>query len=271
MNAPLTRLHPAPRRECALQGLYLAHGLHRCAHAQRPFVYSNFIASLDGRISEQDPQGRRRVPTALANPRDWALYLELLAQADVLLTSSRHLRAVAEGRQTELLTLPEPLMTWRREQGLSKRPAWAVISRNLNVPARRLRERHRSPLLVLTCDAAPAARRRELEAADIELECVNRGERVDAGAAIHALTLRGVRSCYAIAGPRLLHSLLDAAVLDRLYLTLRLRLLGGDHYDTLLRGPALEPPMRSRLRELYLDADQLFACLEPQPGRSPGT
>ena len=103
----------------------------------------------------------------------------------------------------------------------------------------------------------------ELEAASIEVEYVNAGSQVDAWAAMRVLARRQVRSLYTIAGPRLLHTLLGASVLDRLYLTHSLQLLGGTVFDTLVEGPAFESPRAVRLRELYLDADQLFACYEP--------
>lgn len=266
VTAPVTRLLPAPACELPLEGLYLSHALHRLSHPARPFVYSNFVASLDGRISETGPGGRKRVPAAIANPRDWRLYLELLAQADALLTSTRHLRAVAAGRQTELLALPEQypeLADWRKQNGLRPNPLWVVISRELTLPARRLRERHGEPVLVLTCKDASGERASELEAAGIEVEYVNAGAQVDAWAAMRVLARRQVRSLYTIAGPRLLHTLLGASVLDRLYLTHSLQLLGGTVFDTLVEGPAFESPRAVRLRELYLDADQLFACYEP--------
>lgn len=273
MSVPVTRVWPAPICERPLEGLYLGHALHRRATAGQPFVYSNFIASLDGRVSEPGSGGRKRVPAAIANPRDWRLYLELLAQADALLTSSRHLRAVAAGRQTELLALPEQypeLAEWRRRNGLAPNPLWVVISRELAIPARELRERHDEPLVVLTTHSAPADRARALEAAGIEVEPVSPGDGVEAPAALHALARRGIRSLYVIAGPRLLHTLLSASRLDRLYLTQSHRLLGGERFDTLVQGPALATPPSARLSELYLDAGQSFGCFDLSRGGTDG-
>ncbi len=53
----LLALYPEPERT-ALEGLYLSHDLRRCRRGGDPFVYSNFIASLDGRIAVADPAGR---------------------------------------------------------------------------------------------------------------------------------------------------------------------------------------------------------------------
>ena len=54
---------------------------------------------------------------------------------------------------------------------------------------------------------------------------------------IDQLAAEDYRSIYAIAGPWVFHTLLEAQVVDRLYLTLACRLLGGNEYDTLLEGP----------------------------------
>ncbi len=267
-GAHVLRLFPGPCEERALEGLYLRHALHRRGRPGRPFVYTNFVASLDGRISEPDRHGRRRVPAALANPRDWRLYMELLAQADVLLTGGRHLRAVAAGRHANLLRLAETqsadLIGWRRAEGLTAHPVCAALSAAADIPDAALREHHPGPLVVFTCEEADDARVQALERADIEVLRAGRGGRVDATLALDALAARGVRTVYSIAGPRLLHALLAAGRMDRLYLTLAHQLLGGARYDTLLHGAPLEPPARLQLGELHLDRaagrEQLFAC-----------
>jgi hypothetical protein len=96
----LLALYPEPERT-ALEGIYLSHDLRRCRRGVDPFVYSNFIASLDGRIAVADPQGGEpEIPSATANPRDWRLLLELAAPADALIVSGRYVRKVGRGRGT---------------------------------------------------------------------------------------------------------------------------------------------------------------------------
>lgn len=84
-------LYPAPGMSRPLHGLYLDQDLRQTAGADG-FVYTNFISSLDGRIAMPGPNDRPRVPPAIANAKDWRLFQELAAQADVLLTSGRYLR-----------------------------------------------------------------------------------------------------------------------------------------------------------------------------------
>jgi len=254
---PVVRLYPSGGAACPLQGLYLGHALRDRRAAGRPYVYTNFIASLDGRISEPVPGStRRRVPSAIANPRDWRLYMELLAQCDAVLTTARHLRALAAGRQRELLDLGqgeyEDLGRWRRERHLPAQPLTVVVSAALEIPTQVHRQLP-GGLLVLTTTAAPPDRLQALRDDGIEVLTCGGGERVDGTAAMERLHGRGIATVYSIAGPRVLHALLRAGLLDRLYLTLAQTLLAGDTFDTLTRGPALAPPPGFELYELYLD------------------
>lgn len=273
MSSPVTRLHPT-RDEVPLEGLYLAHDLRVRFGPRSHFVYTNFISSLDGHISEQDAaSGRRRVPAALANPRDWRLYMELLAQCDVVLTTARHARAIAAGRQRELLSLQDAdyadLAAWRQQRGLAPYPATAVLSNGLDFPTS-VSERLPGGLIVLTGAQADPARVRALREAGVTVRQAHAA--VDGEQVVAALAQLGYRFIYSIAGPAIMHTLLQAAVLDRIYLSLVPMLLAGEPFDTLTRGAPLTPPAGFRLHELYWDAEapaptgQLLLSLDRMTG-----
>ena len=267
MEPPVTCLYPR-NEELALQGLYLNHDLRMQARSDRAFVYTNFISSLDGHISEADPKsGRRRVPSALANRRDWRLYMELLTQCDVMLTTARHLRAVAAGRQRELQLLADPqfadLAEWRAQRGLPPYPMMAVLSDRLDFPQTVL-EHVPGGLLAVTSAAADAARVERLRAEGISVHQAP-GE-VRGHDVVDILAAKGLTSIYSVAGPGIMQTLLAARCLDRIYLSLAPLLLAGEPFDTLTRGPALDPPAGFQLHTLYLDHEapapggQLLLC-----------
>lgn len=254
MQAPVTRLYP-DRAELPLRGLYLTHDLRHQRHGATPYLYTNFISSLDGRISEFDSStGRRRVPAALANSRDWRLYMELLAQCDGVLTTARHLRAIAAGRQRELMSLQDAdyadLAAWRDEHGLAPYPVAVVLSTGLDFPAAAI-EHLPGGLLVLTDCNADAARIAPLRQAGIEVQ--QAASRLDGHGIVAALASRQLQYVYSIAGPGVMQTLLAANVLHRIYLSLAPVLLAGEPFDTLTRGPALDPPVGFQLHELYFD------------------
>jgi riboflavin biosynthesis pyrimidine reductase len=271
-SAPVLRLYPPPAEHLPLEGLYLAQEIRgQPAPPERPFIYTNFITSLDGRISLSDPAtGLHAVPAAIANPRDALLYTELAAHADVLLTTARHLRALAAGRYHEIIELHADarLAQWRRTHGLAPQPALAAVTAGLVIPLEALRARYAGPLLAITGPEAPRARVAALRAAGVDVEQITAPGTLDGAAVAHALAARGHRTVYSIAGPRITRALLAAGVLDRLYLTIVQAALAGMDFDALTLGDALSPPARFLLHELYFDAappshtGQLFASFD---------
>jgi riboflavin biosynthesis pyrimidine reductase len=271
MHDRLLQLYPPPSVERALAGLYLNHELHRASGPPGlPYIYTNFISSLDGRISLPDPITRLRdVPPAIANPRDWHLFLELAAQADVLLTTSRHLRAVAAGRHHGIFDLAcDPhLAPWRTSRGLPVEPVIAAVSENLVFDVKAIRACYAGSLLALTGANAPRQRMAELRSEGVEVVQLT-GMALDGAALAQALGARGYGRVYSMAGPRVTHALLEARVIERLYVTTVPIVLGGRDFDTLTLGDALDPPARFRLHSMYHDAaapagtGQLFASYE---------
>jgi riboflavin biosynthesis pyrimidine reductase len=268
MEAPVTRLYPAPSTVLPLRNLYLAHGLRERSPADRPYVYANFVASLDGRISLEDPAlGRRRPPQAITNPRDWRLYLELAAQADAVLTSGRRLRELAASGRDTIRCVAETaegdLAGWRRARGLPLHPLCLALSTSLRLPAVPLEPPHGEVAILAGSDARDDDARR-LQRAGVEVHRARR-PRVDGEDIVRFARDRSIRTLYAIGGPEVFHTLLAARLLDRLYLTIAHVALGGHEFDMLVRGDALCPPYGFRLNELYLDPgppEQLFLTYE---------
>ena len=138
MQTPVTRLYPAPGGQHPLEGLYLQHQLHK--QPDKPYVYSNFITSLDGRISlGNDDSTTHTVPAATVNPRDWRLYQELAGQADLLITSGRYFRQSLAGEAQDQLPVGNQaefadIREWRLTQGLPPQPDIAILSSSLDIP-----------------------------------------------------------------------------------------------------------------------------------------
>lgn len=272
---PVIRLHPAPHENLRLEGLYLEHQLHTCGNADRPFVYSNFITSLDGRIAlGESGRTTHTVPTAITNPRDWRLYQELAGQADLLITSGRFFRQSSIGEAQDILPVGgQPafadIRRWRIKQGLRAQPDIAIMSASLDIPLAALQPYRSRRLIVVTGAGADRDKARLLEDNGIEVMHAGPGLQVEGRQMIEQLGATGYRSLYAVAGPAVFGTLLHARVVNRLYLTFACKLLGGYVFDTLTRGEPLVPAQGMQLRSLYHDsfapagAGQLFAMFEP--------
>jgi len=255
------RLYPAPHTKKPLKELYLRLNLHRQAPDDDVLIYSNYIASVDGRISLRDAvSGQFSVPEAIANKRDWRLYQELAAQADVLVTSARYFRQLAAGQAQDLLPVGQSrdfadLLDWRRAQGLGVQPAVAIISNSLDIPVEALDMVHGRGIYVFTTDQADPAWEMALKRHGAHVIHAGGTEGVDGAVLRRQLAGLDFSSAYVIAGPQVHGMLIKARALDRLFLTTHCSLLAGDEFHTMLQGE-LEAPARLNLESLYLDVNQ---------------
>lgn len=259
-------LPPGPTRPLA--GLYLDQGLR---DRPGPLVYTNFIASLDGRIALGNDGGDSGVPRAITNGADLRLYRELIAQADAVVVPGRHLReGLNRGRRPWRLLREDrdgDLLAWRRARGLPAQPALVAVTTDLALPP--LPEEARGAVHVLAWGGLRGGDLRAAEEAGYRVRHWPDSPGIDAALLAGHLAGEGLPLLCSVAGPAVLRALLAAGRLDRLYLTVVTRLLGGADYATLLEGSALASPAGLRLGELYLDrssfadASQLFAVLDP--------
>jgi riboflavin biosynthesis pyrimidine reductase len=264
-------LVPQPTGDVPLVGLYLGHDLRRLAEeARRPVVVANFVTSLDGRIAvpRQDGTGLT-VPSNIANERDWRLFQELAVQSDIIISSGRYLRDYAAGRAQEILRVYDDprfadLRAWRASRGLPPQPALAIISSSLDFPIPAVLTEGDRRVVVFTTEDADPARVRELERQTSRVMVVGQRQ-VSGRRLIDAMAASGYRTIYSAAGPRVLHMLLADQVLDRLYLTVVGRLLGGAPFSSIVEGDLLATPVDMRLHSMVFDtvgAGQLFTCYE---------
>lgn len=268
------QLYPMPTQEVSLQGLYLRHDLRRVAgDLDRPFVYTNYVTSIDGRIAIPRPEGKgMMVPKDTSNDRDWRLFQELAVQADVIISSGRYLRDYAEGKAQEILRVYdeprfEDLGRWRAERGLSEYPDLAIVSGSLDFPIPPFLTQSGRKVIVITHGAADGDRMKRLEEEAGQIAVAGDTD-VSGQQAIAALDRLGYRTVYMATGPRVHHLLLADNVLDRLYTTVAHRLLGGQPFSSLVEGDLLRPAVGLRLNSLYFDPHALdglgqqFTCYE---------
>jgi len=274
----ITQLYPLPTQEMSLNGAYLAHDLRQYAgDSEGPYIYANFVASIDGRIAISRPGGSgMTVPKATANPRDWRLFQELAAQADIILSSGRYLRDWAEGRAQEILQVEDPrfadLRRWREDHGLPLQADIAIISASLDFPIPPVLTEGGRRVIVVTTHNPDPARVKEIESRGVKVVAAGE-EGVDGGQMSQALRQLGYRLVFSAAGPRILHLLITGGVLNRLYLTQANRMLGGTMFASILDGPLLDPPLDLKIYRVYYDSygldglGQMFVSYDHSTGQ----
>jgi len=263
MDEPVLRLYPLPSQEVPLKGLYLEDNLRQYAQAlERAFIYGNFISSLDGRIAIAHPtRPGMVVPDQITNPRDWRLFQELAVQADILITSGRYLRDYVDGRAQEILRVYDDpqladLKDWRTENDLKPLPDLAVISGSLDFPIPQVLVESDRSIYVYTTSQSDPERRAAVEAQMGKV--IVAGEKSVKGQhMVTSLSELGYRIVYSATGPKVLHLLLAAGMLDRLYLTHASRLLGGDPFSSIVEGQLLKPAVDLELISVHYDPHAL--------------
>lgn len=200
---------------CAEEGRELNAGFFLRLAEGRPLVTLKLATTMDGRIATRT--GESRWITGEVS-RAWAHALR--ASHDAIMVG---LGTVATD---------DPRLTCRLP-GLEQRsPIRVVVDSRLRLSrkSRLVTGARRTPTWVITGDGAPAARRKALEAAGVEVIAVAPGAegRPDPRAALSALGDRGLTRVLVEGGGRLAASLMAARLVDRIVWARAPSLIGGD-------------------------------------------
>jgi riboflavin biosynthesis pyrimidine reductase len=218
------------KRSLPLEGLYLKQDLLRISERlRRAFVYTNYVSDVDDIIAIKDENGDFQIPKAIKNPFDWLFFQELEAQADVIITSTSYLRRFsASSKATQnILSEFEPGSTfenfgnWRLLHGFKTRsPHIAIVARSLDFKIPDVQKLGNRKAVVFTTDSiAGSWQARTMKGDGIPVVgCGMKG--VKGKVMIEYLAAKmGYRTIEMTTGPAVLKILLDADVLDRIYVS----------------------------------------------------
>jgi riboflavin biosynthesis pyrimidine reductase len=260
MSEDILELYPATGEQHTLEGLYLSQNIRQQTGKDDVFIYSNFITSIDGRIGlPVAGKKTRQVPAATGNPRDWRLYQELAAQADLLITSARYFRQSDNSEAQDQLPVGpsgefDDLREWRLKHGLKQQPDIAILSASLDIPVNAVQTYQHRKVTIFTGQQADKGRLNTLlNNTHAEIVFCGTDRYVDGSQIRNQIKAQGYQFVYAIAGPSVHHTLAAGQALDRLYLTTAQKILGGKEFDTIVWGDIFELAPTLSLTSLYLD------------------
>lgn len=257
MPKKLLQLYPEPGQRSTVDGLYLAHRVHTLGTPEAPFVYANFLSSLDGRIALEDAsQSTTYIPKHLTTASDFRLFMELHAQSDCLITHGGYMRALNEGRLGNILQIRDKdLAEWRCNNGLKPHPAVVIASSSLDFPMHESLHDHDQAVYIATGRNADPDRIRYWRDLGYTILIAGEQRMVHGAPLIHQLSGLGYKSVYLIAGPQILDTVVREKQLSRFYLTTTHQLMGGKDFRTLLTGSTLGPEGNLTLEALYYEPD----------------
>ena len=200
------------------------------AHDQRPYTVTNFALTLDGRATIDGRSG------PIGSDTDTALLVGLRLTCDALMIGAGTMRVEGYG------PVADPAKRESREQrGLAPDPLMVIVG-SLDLPWEApLFTEGEGEVLLLTADEGEPPE----TATPVE---VSRHEgRVDLVAAMRALrTERGIRAVLSEGGPHLHAELIEAGLVDELFVTHAPKLIGGE-------GPGLVAGLPERERRLAVE------------------
>jgi riboflavin-specific deaminase-like protein len=214
--------------------------LAELAHEDRPYVITNFALTLDGRATLGGRSGR------IGSDTDTAMLVGLRTTVDAVMIGAGTMRAERYGRP-----VADPAKRDRRDaRGLAPDPLMVIVG-SLDLPwdAPLFIEGEGEVLIVTADEGEPA----EVAAS---VEVVRHTGRVDLVAAMADLRReRGVRALLCEGGPHLHGEMVEAGLLDELFVTHAPKLAGGE-------GPHLVGDLPERERPLELT----WLLHEPETG-----
>ena len=258
MNKEIVCLYPDFGVAEPLQGLYLRRESLAGGNSRRPFVYANFLSSLDGRIAWRDSlQQHYQLPEILKSDEDFRLFLELYAHADCIITHGGYMRALAAGRLGNVLQIPNASWTqdihaWRKERGLAPAPDIIIISSSLDFPWHDSLNESQQHVHIATGTNAEEDNKRRWERSGHRVHILGAETQVDAAPLMEFAEQQGYRSIYLVAGPQLLQELMLHAYVDRFFITICHQLLGGEDIKSLIPSHKLGEKGRMQLLRLYM-------------------
>lgn len=205
-------------------------GLADLAPDDRPHVVLNMVATFDGRAAI----GGRSGP--IGDEVDREIFRRLRTQVDAVLVGTGTLEVERYGPLVPDAGLREA----RRREGLEPTPLACIITHERPLPVDiPLFQDPEARIAVFTAASEPLVPTparvslTRMPTAELEPDAVLRRLRAE----------HGVRSVLCEGGPRLNAGLLDAGVVDELFLTMSAKLAGGS--EPTIVGPAvrLEPPL----------------------------
>jgi len=239
------------------------------APAARPYVYSNFVVSRDGRVSFNEPGHMSGVDVACFDAHDKWLMAMLRSRADAILMGDNTLRIEPDHVWTAEFLWPEDAEAFaevRRAEGRAAAPLQVFLSLegDVDVDAAAvfaLPDAH----VVLATTTRGAARARSLPATAARLDVLELGdESVDVRALLEALRADyGAATVLCEGGPRAYASLLATGCVDDEFLTLSPAVIGASpdrRRPSLVEGvafPAGAHPL-SRPLSLHRVGDMLY-------------
>lgn len=240
------------------------------APTRRPYTFTNFVISHDGRISFDEPLRAGSGEVSRHAPHDRWLMALLRTRADAIITGAATLRVSQRHRWTHWSPFPqaqELFTALRSAEGRTPLPMLVILSASGDLPADAPALHVPGQELLIATTTEGAARAQSLLGTRPMLHyAVASGSRVDLATLLTELrTHYGISSLLSEGGAHVYGELLAQNLIDEIFTTISPLIIGNRPHPatprpSLVEGIAFDPdtPPRLRLMSLRRHGDYLF-------------
>ena len=252
MNQMINRIYPLSKNTAGtVNNVYLNPVLSKINKPFKPLYYANFLKSLDGRIATYDKKNECLLtPSSIKNRIDFILFRQLHAQADCLVTNTHYINGLNKGYYGDILSLNDSYLDQWREKNKIEQQKIIILSNSLSFPINKKLERYKERITILTT----SKNKKKLNRLKSNGYNVIRytGKNISGNQLNNYVIKYKFKSIYFIAGPTIVEQMISKNLLDRLYLSTSISMVGTENYDSVIRGNFLKKSIKLELIEMYM-------------------
>ena len=252
MNQMINKIYPPSKKKLyKASTLYLNPLLSKVYKQNRPLYYANFLTSFDGRIATYDKKNSCLLtPQSIKSSVDFSLFCQLHAQSDCLVTNTQYIKGLNKGYYGNILTVNnDTLKRWRNKNGIKKQEI-IILSNSLDFPINNKILDLKDRITILTT-SKNNKKINNFKKKGFKLTKF-RGKNISANQLNKYILKNNFEAVYFIAGPTIVEQMINSNLLDKLYSSTSISMMGTQKYDTIIRGNFLKNPIDIELIEMYI-------------------
>jgi riboflavin biosynthesis pyrimidine reductase len=252
MNQIISKIYPNTKNSrYAVDSVYLRKRLIFRKNPDKPMYYANFLTSLDGRIATYNDKYKQLLtPQSIKNNVDFQLFCQLQAQADCLVTNTHYMKGLDIGYYGDILsTKDQKLKKWRKENNLYNQKI-IILSNSLNFPINDKTEKYKEEIIILTT-SKNKNKIKKFKSNGYKILKFS-GKNISAKQLNNFIVKNKFNSIYFIAGPTIVEQFISKNLLNKLYYSTSIKMIGTTKYDSIIRGNFLKKTVNLKLSEMYI-------------------
>jgi len=238
----MIRISPAPEKvltESDLLNLY--------PWPNKPWIRANMVQTLDGGVTDQNQE-----TSALSTAADKQIFRHLRQLSEVILIGTK----TAQSAPYLDFKINEHNQELRKRFRLTKKPRLAIVSNELNFTKSWLKSRvDEAQPIIYTSQSHEGATRQFVGLAEFVF-CGQKS--VDLKSVKQDLIRRSFKRILCEGGPTLLHSLLDADLIDELDLSVVAQFAQATEKTSLIKGAAFKIPLHFKPLHVLQENQTIF-------------